>query len=133
MLAIAEAEHARASGKVPEAIEQLKQELHGAELYLTHVALRDAYVSAGREADALGESGWLAGHRGRAYEELNDEQALQPFNVVESDLALLSQAELSAKLGKQGDADKSLGEFSSAWPDAKRIPFVSQRLNAAQR
>lgn len=130
MLGIAVAERARASGHAQDAIELLKTELRGSELYLTHVALRDAYMAAGQEDDASNESGWLAGHRGRAYAELNDEQALQPFNVTEADLALLSQAALGAKLGKQSDSDKALNEFMSAWPDAKRIPFIAQRLDS---
>ena len=64
MIAIAEAERAREPG-VQDAIELLKPELRGTELYLTHAALRDAYAATGRDADALDESNWLAGHRGR--------------------------------------------------------------------
>jgi len=130
LLAIAEAERARARGHAQDAVELLKPEVRGTELYLTHVALRDAYAAAGQDADALNESDWLVGHRGRAYEEYNDDQALRPFNVVESDLALLSQAELRTKLGKQDDANKSTADFMAAWPDAKRISFVAQRLNS---
>ena len=130
LLAIAEAECERATGHPHDAIEQLKPELRGTELYLTHVALRDAYVTAGQNAEALNESRWLAEHRGRAYEELNEDQALQPFNAAESDLALLSQAELSAKLGKQDDSNSALNKFLAAWPNAKRIPFVTQRLDS---
>jgi len=78
----------------------------------------------------LRESIWLGQHRGRAYEELNDDKALQPLNAAESSLALLSQAELLAKLGKKDDSNKALSQFLAAWPDAKRIPFVSQRLDS---
>jgi len=55
---------------------------------------------------------------------------LQPLNAAESSLALLSQAELLAKLGKKDDSNKALSQFLAAWPDAKRIPFVSQRLDS---
>jgi len=130
LLAIAEAERARATGHVQDAVELLKAQLRGAELYLTHIALRDAYVSAGQDADSLKESSWLAGHRGLAYEELNDDQALQPFNVVASDLALLSQAEILAKLGRQEESSNTLGNFLAAWPDAKRVQFVARRLDS---
>jgi putative peptide modification system cyclase len=133
LLAIAEAERARATGHAQEAVELLKSELRSTELYLTHIALRDAYASAGQDGDALNESDWLAGHRGLAYEELNDDQALQPFNVVAADLALLSQAEIQAKLGKQEESAKALNGFLAAWPDAKRIPFVARRLDSFTR
>jgi hypothetical protein len=129
MLAIAEAERARAGDRAQDAIVLLKAELRGTELYLTHVALRDAYASAGQDEAALDEAAWLAKHRGRAYEEYNNFQALQAFNVVESDLALLSQAELRAKLGKHDDSNKVLNGFLAAWADARRIPFVAQRLD----
>jgi putative peptide modification system cyclase len=133
LTAIADAERARVAGHPKEAIELLKPELRGTELYLTHIALRDAYVAAGQNADALSESVWLAEHRGRAYEEWNDAQALQPFNVVESDLALLAQAELSAKLGARDSIKKLLGAFAAAWPEAKQTAFVAPRLKQLER
>src|SRR6185437_866120 len=98
-LAIANAERLRAQGRPLDAIAELKPELRGTESYLTHVALRDAYASAGQSNDALSEANWLASHRGRAYEEYNDHHAGQPANIVESDLSLLSEAELAAKIG----------------------------------
>jgi putative peptide modification system cyclase len=130
MLAIAEAERNSVTGHPLDAIAQLKPELRGTELYLTHVSLRDAYVAAGQNAEALSESTWLAKHRGRAYEEFNDDQALQPFNAVESDLALLSQAELSAKLDQQDDSSTALNNFLAAWPNAQKVAFVVQRLDS---
>jgi hypothetical protein len=130
MLAIAQAERARASERAQDAIALLKAELRGTELYLTHVALRDAYTSAGQDEAALDEAMWLAQHRGRAYEEYNSFQALQAFNVVESDLALLSQAELARKLDRADKSQQALDEFLSVWPDAQRIAFLSARLAA---
>jgi putative peptide modification system cyclase len=130
MLAVAEGERARAGGRADDAIALLKAELRGTELYLTHVALRDAYVAAGRNEDALSESVWLAAHRGLAYEEYNDYQAMRPLNVVESDLALLSQAELAAKLNRDEESKQALGKFLAAWPNAHGIAFLSQRLDA---
>jgi putative peptide modification system cyclase len=125
---VAEAETQRANGRAAEAIALLQAQLRGTEPYLTHIALRDAYVAADRDAEALDESVWLAQHRGRAYEEYNDEQALQAFYVIESDLALLSQAELATKLGRHAQAEQALHEFLLAWPNAKNLAFVSQRL-----
>lgn len=128
MLAIAQAELARASGKTDTAINLLKPELHGTELYLTHVVLRDAYAAAGKPADALNESAWLASHRGRAYEESNNHQALQPLNVAESDLALLHEAELNKILGKKEQSAQLLSDFRKAWPNADQLAFLLTRF-----
>ena len=133
MLAIAEAERASAGDRAEDAIALLKAELHGTELYLTHIALRDAYVSAGQDEAALDESVWLAQHRGRAYEEYNSAQALQAFNAVESDLALLSQAELARKLHRADQSQKALDEFLRAWPQAERIAFVLPRVDLLRK
>ena len=65
--AIAEAEVARRDGTAQEAIARLEPTVDGTELYLTHVALADAYTAAGRSEDAFREAQWLAAHRGRAY------------------------------------------------------------------
>jgi hypothetical protein len=129
MLAIAQAESARATGKTDIAISLLKAEAHNTEMYLTHVALRDAYITADRITDAADEASWLANHRGRAYEESNSHQILQPLNVAESDLALLHEAELSSKLGKKDTSAQRLADFRKAWPNADQLAFLSNRLS----
>jgi len=128
MLEIAQAESVRAIGKPDDAIKRLKAELNGTELYLTHVALRDAYATANNTIEALNESTWLVNHRGRAYEEYNNVQALQPLNVTESSLALLHEAELSYKLGEKEQSSKYLSDFQKAWPDADQLAFLSHRI-----
>jgi putative peptide modification system cyclase len=130
MLAIAEAERARASDRPADAIALLKPLLNGTELCLTHTALRDAYLASGQNAEALEQAQWLAAHRGRAYEEYNNQQAMQPLNVAESDLALLDTAELHAKLGQDRQSAAALKEFLHAWPQARSIAFVVPRLDA---
>jgi putative peptide modification system cyclase len=130
MLAIAEAEHARASGRPADAIALLKAVSDGTELYLTHVVLRDAYVAAGQDEQAIAESTWLANHRGRAYEEVNNLQALQPLNVAESDLAILASAEISAKQLNRQKSAGYVSAFRQIWPHAEQIGFLSQRLHA---
>ncbi|QBB69006.1 putative peptide modification system cyclase [Pseudolysobacter antarcticus] len=130
MLVIAQAELARNSGKSEDAINLLKAELKGTELYLTHVALRDAYVTASKYESALTESGWLAEHRGRAYEEYNNLEALQPLNIAESNLALLHKAELSSKLGRKEKSLEYMADFRKAWPNANQLAFLSQRINS---
>jgi len=49
---------------------------------------------------------------------------------VQSDLALLTGAELAAKLNRSDEAKKQLDAFRKAWPDADRIAFVATRTNA---
>ena len=92
---VARAEIARASGNPLQAISTLKSLLDGSELYITHVALMDAYASVNDSVSALNEARWLSSHRGRAYVESNLQQMLTPFNVAAADIAArrLVQAE----------------------------------------
>jgi putative peptide modification system cyclase len=132
MLAVAEAERARAGGDASRAIALLKPLVDGKELCLVHQALLDAHASAGHNEDALAEAQWLAGHRGRAYAENNVQRMLTPLNVAQSNLALLRAAELSAKLGRADEAKKQAAAFRAAWPDADRVHFVAARLKALE-
>jgi len=56
LLAIAQAEVARVSGKPDDSIKMLEPLLDGSELSQTHLALLDAYASAGNKAAALQQS-----------------------------------------------------------------------------
>lgn len=130
MLAIAEAEQLRRQGHYDDALTKLKMLVDGTELCLVHQVLLDTYAASNRNEDALREAMWLATHRGRAYAEYNVQRILTPLNVVQSDLALLSAAELAAKLGRKDEAKTHLAAFRKAWPDADRIGFVTARIKA---
>jgi len=125
--AIAEAEVESRNGHAKDAIELLAPTVDGAELYLTHAALADAYAAAHRNADAFREAEWLAAHRGRAYLEINSLQILEARNVIESDLALLRMAELSQAMGREGEARQHLAAFEAAWPGNLQPPFAAAR------
>jgi len=56
------------------------------------------------------------------------QRILVPLNVVQADLAVLSGAELAAKLGRKDDAKARLAAFRKAWPDAEHVGFVTARL-----
>jgi putative peptide modification system cyclase len=127
LLAIAEAEMDTRSGRASEAVAHLLPRLDGTELYLTHVALADAYTAAGRNEDAWREAQWLAAHRGRAYMEINSLQILQARNVVESDLAQLRIAELAHALGHDKDAQEDLAAFDALWPRSTQPTFAVTR------
>ncbi|MFI4969064.1 MAG: hypothetical protein ACHP7D_02580, partial [Lysobacterales bacterium] len=129
MLAVTEAEVARASGKPEEAIRLLlKQPLDGTELCLTHVALMYAHLARGDRTAAMDQARWLANHRGRAYTEYNADWIARPFNVAQSDLALLQMAELARALGNRQQASLSLKAFRQAWPGANDLSFIAPRL-----
>ena len=133
MLAITQAEIARIAGKPRDAIRVLlAAPLDGTELCLTHVALLDAYDDAGDRKSALEHARWLAQHRGRAYAEYNANWIARPFNVAQSDMALLRMAELSHALGDQAAVRTALDQFRLAWPDAARDPFIEPRLGKLQ-
>jgi hypothetical protein len=130
MLTVALAEQLRVKRDFDQAIATLKPLLDGKELCIVHQALLDTYASSNRNEDALREAKWLAEHRGRAYAEFNVQRILVPLNVVQSDLALLRQAELATALGRKSDANDHLAEFRKAWPEADRVGFVAARLKA---
>ncbi|HEY9112161.1 MAG TPA: putative peptide modification system cyclase [Rhodanobacteraceae bacterium] len=126
---VAKAEIERASGNPQNALTILKPLVNGSELYITHVALMDAYADAHNNASALVEARWLSSHRGRAYVESNMLFTLTPFNVVESDLSLLRAAELSNTSEGAVEARHSLAAFESAWPTAMRLPWIAPRID----
>ena len=116
MLAALEAEIARAQGKPEEAVGiLLRQPLDGSELCLTHVALMNAYADLGRNAAAIEQARWIATRRGRAYTEYNADWIARPFNVAQSDLALLRLAELTLASGDKDAARGWLKAFRAAW------------------
>ncbi|GAP64851.1 family 3 adenylate cyclase [Mizugakiibacter sediminis] len=133
MFAVAHAEVLRAKGHADEAVKVLKEEIDGKELYVTHVALMDAYADAGQSDSALSEARWLSNHRGRAYAEYNEAWATTPFNVAQSNLALLRQAELLLARGQKGPARAALADFLTAWPNAGDPPSVKERIRVATR
>ncbi|MHB8680314.1 MAG: putative peptide modification system cyclase [Rudaea sp.] len=129
MRTIVEAELLRSSGHADQAIKLLQPLIDGRELYITHLALLDAYAGNRDNARALDEAHWLAEHRGRAYAEYGFAQFTTAFNVVQSDLVLLRAAELALDLKNAVDARQSLAAFEKAWPDAQAIPSLGKRLN----
>lgn len=134
MLAIAQAEIARADGKPSESIRLLTaQPLDGTELCLTHVALMDAYAAAGNVTAAQEQARWLSTHRGRAYTEYNADWIARPFNVAQSNLALLRMAEFSSDAGDAPRTQDFLGRFVSAWPNASDLAFLTKRLDKLRK
>ena len=130
MFAVADAELRHAEGKPDETIRMLKPTIDGAELYVTHVALMEAYEATNNSKDALAEARWLAAHRGRAYAEYDPNRV--PFNVVQSDLATLHAAAAAAALGDRDGARQSLDAFLKNWPHADELAFVKSRLKKIQ-
>ncbi len=126
---VAEAEIQRVSGRPQNALAILKPLVNGSELYVTHVVMMDAYADAHANVDALAQARWLASHRGRAYFENTVDQLLTPFNVAQSNLALLDEAEFSLALGDKPAAREALAKFTRAWPDLGRSGFTAARVN----
>jgi putative peptide modification system cyclase len=132
LAAIVRAEIARASGKPDEAVALLRARIDGTELYLTHVALRDALTTAGKSDDARAQDDWLATHRGRAYGEFNHLQVLKPLNAIESNLAHLHRAELALASNDRDGARAAFDEFAKLWPDPSGLPVVAKRVLAVR-
>jgi len=130
LFAIANAEVARTKRLPEKALEILKPLIDGNELYLTHVALLDAYTDSGAKTEAIEETKWLSSHRGRAYAEYGAQQFLTAFNIAQANLALLRRAELASALDQKEDARKALDEFAQQWPRSQLPAAIGARVKA---
>lgn len=131
MAAIAEADIAMTRKQPEAAVEILRSRKNGAELNQVHAALLRAYRQAEKPEAAQVEAEWLATHRGRAYMEWNSHYMLLPANVLETNLALLSLAELAAERGNAQAATTHLAAFRKAWSNPPT--FLSTRISAVER
>lgn len=116
LLAVLRAELAMQQKQPAAAIEGLRARLDGGELNWVHGVLSRAYEQAGQLADARREAEWLGQHRGRAFVEYNNQSQLQPWNVLQSNLAWLRAAELAHRAGDEAGAQAALAKFRVAWP-----------------
>jgi putative peptide modification system cyclase len=130
--AVANAQISLAKGDAANARTVLLPLIDGSEPCIVHVVLMDAYTRESDYKHALEHAQWLAAHRGRAYAEYNLDKALMPFNVAQSNLAWLSAAELSAKLGDQATARSSLARFKQDWRDDGQPAATIARVKAIQ-
>jgi putative peptide modification system cyclase len=130
LLAVLRAELALQQGQPAAAIEGLRARLDGGELNWVHGVLSRAYEQAGRLADARREAEWLGQHRGRAFVEYGNQSQLQPWNVLQSNLAWLRVAELSRRGGDEAGARAALARFDLAWPVPPAV--VAPRQAAVQ-
>lgn len=127
--AAAQAEISRAKGNPDQSVQLLLQQaLDGSELYLTRVALMNAYADQKNYKEALSNARWLIQHRGRAYTEANSDWVARPFNVALSNVALLRAAEFSNKIGEKSEAAAALSEFKKNWSAAVDEDFVSEKI-----
>jgi putative peptide modification system cyclase len=130
ILAILDAEIALKQGSSDGALHALRPRLTGGELGWVHSVLLRAYLANGAVADARREAEWLSTHRGRAYVEWNSQYLLQPVNVVETDLALLTLAEIAKDAGDANEAGRQLQRFQAAWKSPPA--FAARRVQAIQ-
>ena len=129
---VVEAELDRIEGRHGAGIQRLETLLDGSELFITHVALLDAYAAAGQAGKALQQARWLSGHRGRAYAEVAPDNRLTAFNVQHTTLALLQAAELAVAQKDKDSARAMLKQFLEAWPEASARPALAKRIRALQ-
>jgi len=126
MAKVVEAELALRANQPTGAIALLKPRTSGTELCILHAVLLRAYRQGDLPQDAMQEATWLSSHRGRAYAEWNSERLLQPMNVLESDLAILTSAELAAAAGDGDRARELMGKFDQIW---RQPPgFIAERV-----
>lgn len=113
-----------------QAVRFLGAQLDGAELVQARVAMLDALRADERVTAAREQARWLAANRGKAYVEANAAQVLQTLNVLDTRMALLHSAELSAELGDSAEAEAMLREFLSVWPRERLSPYLVRRVDS---
>jgi putative peptide modification system cyclase len=130
MMAVALAELDLRAKRPSEALAKLRARVNGGELLVVHSTLLRAFMQAGELADARREAEWLSAHRGLAFVEWNSQCVLQPINVLESDLAVLTLAEIAQGNGDVALAQRQLDRFLGIWKDPP--PFARQRVSSLQ-
>ncbi len=130
MAALAQAQLALAGADKAQAVALLTARVDGSELYLVHVGLRDAHAALAAFEPAIAETQWLARHRGRAYAEYNGNEMLKSLNVAESNLAVLGEAELAQRQGRNDVAVQKLTTFLRLWPEAELPAPLQRRVEA---
>jgi hypothetical protein len=123
----------RITGDAQAAVGCLEALLSDRSYYQTRVALLYAYRAAGDNEKALATARWLAEHRDRAVSEWVDQFVAQVPNLLASDDALVSAAELSAKTGHEADAARLLQQFATAWPNPEGEPPLLRRARALEK
>lgn len=95
-----------------------------------HSALLRAARAKGDVDTAVAQARWLQRHRGFAYAEGADADALQAMNVADTTLALLDEAELDRASADASRADAALAAFAQAWRIDALPPGMSRRVDA---
>jgi putative peptide modification system cyclase len=130
MAALSQAQIALNDGDAAAALAALTPRVDGSELYLVHVGLRDAQRAIGAPDRAAAEAQWLAQHRGRAYAEFNGDELLKALNVAESNLAVLSEAEIADAQGNAEVRAQKLTAFLRLWSEAELPAPLRRRAEA---
>lgn len=110
------AEQLKLASDPESAVKLLEPLLAGHERFQTRVALMGAYLDANQHAAALEQARWVRSRRGLAYIELECGYCLQALNVVDSNAAMLAEAQALAGLGRAGDSARALQDFDRYWP-----------------
>ena len=130
LLALTQIELDRVAGQHDSAVPRLRSMLDGTELLATRLMLMEALIELRDFRGAREQARWLAEHRGRAYTEVTAGTRFMPFNVAQSNLALLAIAESSIELGEFAEARKALDAFRGIWATPTLPAAIAQRAAA---
>ena len=125
--------HARlllSKGQAKQAIEELQARLTSESPISLHVALMEAQAEAGNLGAAIEQARWLQSRRGLAYSEQSGYSSTRTFNVAQTTLAYLQEAEWQSKLGHGQDAQKALAAFDARWPTSELPDYLRKRRDA---
>jgi putative peptide modification system cyclase len=126
------AQQSLSSDDAQSAIARLNDLVDGSEFNVTHLLLMEALAKKGDYAGARAQAGWLALHRGRAYAQSSVNAIFMPFDVAQANLALLYDAEYSARLKEPDKARAKLEDFKQRWLSKKSPDWITARVDTLE-
>ncbi|MDO5610351.1 MAG: putative peptide modification system cyclase [Pseudomonadota bacterium] len=126
MAALLEGRRRLALGDAAGVMALLSHDTQGAERYQTHVLLLEAARMRGDDQRALAEARWLQANRGRAWMESGAYASTQALAIIDSILAIKSEAELLDASDPSAAAAARM-RFQQAWPSVALVAGGEKR------
>jgi hypothetical protein len=133
MRGLVDAQRALAAKRFDDALAAVSAAWDGTELYAAHLVRMEALAGKGDVSGAREEARWLATHRGRAYTQACAQSIFMAFDIAQSNLAQLYQAEFSVALEDSKDARKNLDSFQRIWSEKDLPDWIGQRTADVER
>lgn len=126
--ALMQARMLMAAGRDADAVALLREHAGSGARYLTHSLLLQAARGTGDDAQVLAQARWLQAQRGLAWSETGGHDSAQPLSLMDSNVAMLDEAEVLKALGRDDEVQATLARFDAIWPG--RVPAAMSARRA---